>query len=241
MLRTRSAILEAAAGCVERYGVRKTTMSDVASTASVAKATLYNHFRTKEHVLAALLAARLEVLIAECAAVASGTPSSEGSSPNLPAPGLGRGLEAALLHAAGQLASSRPLRRVVSDEPAVLARIAVPGAGRPWLAARAGVSAVLAAAGKQSDAATVDVVLRWLLGQLAWPGTREEVRLGAGLLARGIGRSDQDESGFIADGPAPAVATESAPAQVAPTQEQPRPGTGAGAPAVVRAGLGWPV
>ncbi|MCW2607721.1 MAG: Transcriptional regulator, TetR family, partial [Frankiales bacterium] len=55
MGRTRTAILAAAAACVEQQGVRRTTMGDVAMMSGVAKATLYNHFRTKDDVLAALV------------------------------------------------------------------------------------------------------------------------------------------------------------------------------------------
>ena len=51
MLRTRGNLLEATAHCVERYGVRRTTMGDIALKAVVAKATLYNHFRTKHYLL----------------------------------------------------------------------------------------------------------------------------------------------------------------------------------------------
>ncbi|MCW2614504.1 MAG: transcriptional regulator, TetR family, partial [Frankiales bacterium] len=71
MLRTRAAILEAAAGCVQRFGVRKTTMGDVAAQGGVAKATLYNHFRTKDDVLRALVDARVAELGERCAATAA--------------------------------------------------------------------------------------------------------------------------------------------------------------------------
>ena len=60
---TRAGILSGAASCVARYGTRKTTMGDIAREGGVAKATLYNHFRTKDDVLAALLASQVDELV----------------------------------------------------------------------------------------------------------------------------------------------------------------------------------
>jgi len=45
---TRDAILDAAGRMVERYGYRKTTMSDIAREAGVGKATLYLYFESKQ-------------------------------------------------------------------------------------------------------------------------------------------------------------------------------------------------
>ncbi len=54
MNRTRAALLDGARRAVEVNGT-KITMAQVAAAAGVAKATLYNHFRTREAVLAALV------------------------------------------------------------------------------------------------------------------------------------------------------------------------------------------
>ncbi|MDP3710929.1 MAG: helix-turn-helix domain-containing protein [Mycobacteriales bacterium] len=182
MLRTRAAILDAAAGCVERYGVRKTTMSDLATQAAVAKATLYNHFRTKDDVLAALVTSRVQALGATTAALAAGR---HDTVPGMPVP-LRSGLAAALEHAADELARCAPLRRVAAEEPAVLAVVAVPAAGRTWDVVRSAVVEVLEAADVAGEPPAVELVLRWLVSQATWPGTREEVALGAGLLERGL-------------------------------------------------------
>ena len=166
MARTRAAILDAAASRVEHSGVRKTTMSDVAAAARVAKATLYNHFRTKDDLLDALVLSRIEQLTLE-----------EGS------------LADALEQAAAALGADRALRRVVQDEPAVLAVLAVPGKGRLWDAARTAVTTVLSRTGAPTDSASIDVVLRWLVGHALWPGTLDEVALGARVLEEGLGRA----------------------------------------------------
>src|SRR5581483_10636450 len=62
MNRTRAAILDGARRAVEVSGT-KITMAQVAAAAGVAKATLYNHFRTREAVLDALLLDEVQVLI----------------------------------------------------------------------------------------------------------------------------------------------------------------------------------
>ncbi len=160
MQRTRAAILDAAADCVERQGVRHTTMGELARTGGVAKATLYNHFRSKDDVLSALVEARVAALALQCRAL---------SGDERQVPDAATGLAAALAHAADVLAASRPLRRVAADEPALLAPLAVPAQGRAWGGVREGVAAVLLAAGAAADPARVELVLRWLLSGLLWP------------------------------------------------------------------------
>jgi AcrR family transcriptional regulator len=196
MLRTRAAILEAAARCVERSGIRKTTMGDVSSQASVAKATLYNHFRTKDDLLDALVLSSTEQLTAECSELA------------------GAGLAPALEHAGSVLGASGPLRRVAADEPALLAALGAPGEGRMWETARRGVEAVLRESGAPSDTVSVDVVLRWLCGHVMWAATPEELTVGARLLAAGLGRA-----------PEPAVALPVAEVEVTAlsSYDEPRP------------------
>src|ERR1700744_6386519 len=62
MGRTRGALLPGAARAVQTSGTN-ITMSQVATFSGVAKATLYNHFRTRDAVLAALLAHEVGELI----------------------------------------------------------------------------------------------------------------------------------------------------------------------------------
>src|SRR6266516_3416813 len=62
MNRTRAALLDGARRAVEAHGT-KITMAQVAGGAGVAKATLYNHFRTREAVLSALLADEVSGLV----------------------------------------------------------------------------------------------------------------------------------------------------------------------------------
>jgi len=157
MQRTRAAILDAAEACVQDTGVRRTTMSQIATTGGVAKATLYNHFRTKDDVLAALVETRVGGLAADCA---------------------GRSMADALEHAAAALRGSGALRRVAQEEPALLVPLAVPGEGRAWAAAR---TAVIRLVGP----AAADLVLRWLVSQLLWPAEPGAGAAVAGAVAPG--------------------------------------------------------
>ena len=184
MLRTRANLLDATAHCVERYGVRRTTMGDIALKAVVAKATLYNHFRTKDDVLAALVDARVATLADRCEAVAAGRPVA--APDGVGSPDLGRGLAAALRVAAAGLASDGPLRRVVADEPALAARLCTPGDGRGWAGVRTRVAQVLVAAGIAAEPPVVDVVLRWLTSQVLWPAPPEEAAAAAAVLDRSL-------------------------------------------------------
>ena len=156
MARTRAALLEAAGECLTRYGIRKTTMVDVAARSKVAKATLYNHFRTKDDLLVAYVEERVASLSRTAVATAS-------------ADGLGAALE----EIAAVLADDPVLRRAATQEPALLAPLAAPSESRGWTLARTGVADVLVAARVPSAAADVDLVLRWALSQLLWPGAKD--------------------------------------------------------------------
>lgn len=62
---TRGGILEAARRRFLRFGVRKTTVEDVAREAGCSRTTLYAHFRNKQDLYASLLEQDAEAFIAE--------------------------------------------------------------------------------------------------------------------------------------------------------------------------------
>jgi AcrR family transcriptional regulator len=162
MARTRAGLLEGALRAVATRGTRRTTMNDIAASAGVAKATLYNHFRTKEDVWSALVEAELSGLAADCAA--------------LP-------LTDALVLAATRISQHPALRRIAQAEPAVLAALLVADrAGPGWRLARDVVHRQLASAG----VCGADVVLRWLASHLATPADPDAIRAGAECLTRGL-------------------------------------------------------
>ena len=184
MGRTRVGILEATGRAVEKYGVRRATMGDVASVAGIAKGTLYNHFRTKNDLLTAAIAAGVEALGDDCAAMADG----QGEA----------GLARALRHAAETLSAHPALVRVAAEEPAELIRLLLPGYDGAWPVARAAVARVIAAAfpappavepeaeGDPVASAVSETVLRWLVTFTGSAGVPAETAAGAALLAHAI-------------------------------------------------------
>jgi TetR/AcrR family transcriptional regulator, acrAB operon repressor len=52
--RTREAIMEAALGCFDTYGIAHTTLEQIACAASVSKGAVYHHFTGKREILAAI-------------------------------------------------------------------------------------------------------------------------------------------------------------------------------------------
>ncbi len=175
MSRSRVAILAGAAQCILRYGTRKSTMGDIARLGGVAKATLYNHFRDKSEVYAALVASEVELLIATASA------EHDNASPD-------ERVVAALLSAATGVALHPVLRKVAETEPGVLGVLLRYGDAAPWQQARAYAVGVVRAAGGEADAdATADVLLRWVASHAGWPDTEDieaAARSLAGLVVR---------------------------------------------------------
>jgi AcrR family transcriptional regulator len=156
MGRTRLGLLAGAARAFAEQGLRRSTMQSIAAAAGVAKATLYNHFRTKDDVARALLAAELDRLTA----LAGGLP-----------------LEEALVALSDELGGSPVLRRLVATEPDVLTSLLAAG-GEEW----AGLVARLAGA-LGVDEQGAELSGRWLLGVVLQPGRSTTRRRSAAMLA----------------------------------------------------------
>lgn len=161
MGRTRAALLDGARRAVETNGT-KITMSQVAVAGGVAKATLYNHFRTREAVLEALLLDEVEHLITAHA--------------DLP-------LADALAGAAGTLSAHPALRALARIEPGTLAalgRIELRATG--WQKAHAAVEALLGKGGR----AGAETVLRWLASYLLSPAPAASIAADLAVLIAGL-------------------------------------------------------
>ena len=168
MGRTREAALDGAVNAVAKYGCRKATMGDIAMLAGIAKATLYNHFRTRDDVYRAAVAAEVERL---AAAALERIPD---------------GLQAVLAEAARLITEHQALRRIAADEPAIVARLAVISDAEPWKAARRHVAAALAAGGASAEPGAVDLVVRYFVSQLLSPSGQTERNAAARLLVAAI-------------------------------------------------------
>lgn len=170
MDRARAGILDGARTSIEQDGVRRMTMSGIADRSGVAKATIYNHFRSRGDLLDQLLAAE----ITKVEEVADRAGSSIGTQ---------LGAVALIIAAHPSLAAIR------RNEPAVLAGMAGLTAEEPtgrWKAVVAAIHQRLLRAGARSDEIAVELVLRWLLSVVVAPGNPKRLNAEAELLAAAV-------------------------------------------------------
>jgi AcrR family transcriptional regulator len=161
MNRTRAALLSGAARAVATSGT-KITMAQVAAAAGVAKATLYNHFRTREAVLAAPVAHQVDELI-----------SAQ----------TGKQLGVALTDAAAALADHPVLRGLRTVEPGALAELArISPNADGWQRARSAIADALAAEGRGG----AQTVLRWLASYLISPADGDTIAADVAVLLAGL-------------------------------------------------------
>jgi AcrR family transcriptional regulator len=156
MNRTRAGLLSGAARAFAEHGLRRSTMQSIAAAAGVAKATLYNHFRTKDEVVAALLAVELDRLTA----VAVGLPRDQ-----------------ALAALSDELGAHPVLRRLAATEPEVLTSLLAVDTER-WAELTARLAVAL-----HVDDDGAELAARWLLGVVLQPGRSTTRRRLAGRLA----------------------------------------------------------
>jgi AcrR family transcriptional regulator len=166
MNRTRAALLDGARRAVEVSGT-KITMAQVAAAAGVAKATLYNHFRTREAVLEALLLDEVSAL-AERA--------------------HGQALPEALVAVAEALSDHPLLAKLARAEPGTIAALGrIDRRAEGWRIAAAAVDELLAADGRTGRG----LVLRWLASFVVSPAGSDAVAEDvAALVAALPGRSE---------------------------------------------------
>jgi AcrR family transcriptional regulator len=167
MARTRQAILDGALRALADHGPGGATMTEIAHASGVAKATLYNHFRTRDDVWAALAQREVDALGAR----------------------LLRGAQSDLVEAlagAALAVGSHPARAALSGRTLLDSQ---PTGSAARETALSKVRQALGAAGRVADLAAVDLVLRWLVSQLDRPGDEPTVRSQAAALAAGLSRS----------------------------------------------------
>ena len=161
MSRSRAALLAGARRAVEVSGT-KISMSQVATAAGVAKATLYNHFRTRDAVLAALLDHEVDEVVRHAA---------------------GRPLDEALRLTADALSQHPVLLSLARREPATIVRLArIDNAAPNWHRVRGTVEQLLTV----SNRGGADTVLRWLSSLLVTPGTEASTAADVAVLMAGL-------------------------------------------------------
>jgi AcrR family transcriptional regulator len=161
MARSRAAILDGARAAVEANGT-KITMAQVAARGGVAKATLYNHFRAREDVLAALLLDEIDRLVAAVSHLE---------------------LSQALITAAVAV-SEHPLLEALGGQDttalAVLARVDVRSPG--WARVAQAVERLL----RRSGRAGTPTVLRWLSSFIIAPAEEVDIAADVAVLLSGL-------------------------------------------------------
>ncbi len=154
--RTESAILEGTKNLISRSGVAGLSMIEIADHSEVSRATLYNHYRDKDAVLAALIEAEVARIVE--IATTAGTPADALES----------------------------LSIAISSDPALDAMRRCDGALLTQMLANTHSSHYITIAqviyGATKSEAGTGIAMRWLIGQVLQPITPEQSRAQAALL-----------------------------------------------------------
>jgi AcrR family transcriptional regulator len=154
--RTQSAILEGAKNLITTVGLAKMSMIEIADTSQVSRATLYNHYRDKESVLAALCDSEIRRLVAIAHIASNPTGALEALS-------LAVSSDAALAH-------------MRTNDPAPLAQVLSATANPLWAQFNGALAIIL------KSQILADLAMRWLVGQVLQPLTPQDSRLQAEFL-----------------------------------------------------------
>lgn len=146
--RTRGAILEATRTLIAMQGLQLTSMIEIADSAEVSRATLYNHFRNKESVLRGLL----EYEVARILELATNEISPV----------------QALARISIEISSDSALATLRTSDAAVLTQLLSAGPDPIWDEIHAGLARLLLSPQQ------VELTLRWLIGQVFAPLTSEQ-------------------------------------------------------------------
>jgi AcrR family transcriptional regulator len=155
--RTEAAILEGTKDLISRKGISGLSMIEIADHSEVSRATLYNHYRDKDAVLAALVASEVDRL-AELAKNA-GTPADALESLSISI-STDPALAAMRIYDAGVLVAA--MTNTASEHYITIAQIIF---------------------GATESKAGTGIAMRWLLGQVMQPITAEQSREQAAHLA----------------------------------------------------------
>lgn len=154
--RTQSAILSGAKSLIATVGLAKMTMIEIADTSEVSRATLYNHYRDKESVIAALCESEMTRLISIANSATNATDALELLS--------------------NQISTDTAIANMRTHDPAPLTQ-GLAATGSPLWAGMTQALTIIT-----GSRLLADLVLRWLVGQALNPLTPEESRLHAELL-----------------------------------------------------------
>jgi AcrR family transcriptional regulator len=166
MARTRDSALAGARRVLAEVGPRRASMVDIAVRGGMAKATLYNHFRTKDEVIHALVLAEAEEILRDALTVQHDAAKS-------------------LARAAWRLCTHSVLRGAVRAEPVITANIIASFPAAPvWSECRALISQWLTAVGLVDEESVQELLLRWLTTTALMPASMSADADAQALLAQ---------------------------------------------------------
>jgi AcrR family transcriptional regulator len=147
--KSRVAILAGAKLVIAKVGNYQSNIADIAVSAQVAKATIYNQFADKAEMMESLVES--EVIRLTELALAAGS------------------RQEALALLSNAISQDLALRKLVESDPGDIARLVTITNHPTCVLAHQGIAKVFGA-----DSAACGVILRWLIGQIASPITEEE-------------------------------------------------------------------
>ena len=148
MGRARAGLFAGALSCIARQGVKATSMIEIADEGKIARATLYNHFRSKQELMRALMAEE----------IARGTAAAESAED----------LQGALTSLLNFLATHDALRFIATSEPTVFGRMLAATSDPLWLTIREECHRLFEKFGV-SNAMQRDILLRVVISSVIMP------------------------------------------------------------------------
>lgn len=156
--RSRTAILAGAKKVITEVGSYESNMNDIAARAEVSRATVYNHFSDKEEMMLTLVESEI-VRLFELARTA---PTKRD----------------ALYALSMEISQDAALAMMVKTDPLDIAKFVTVGSHPLWALAKQSLDSLF---GESSE-----LVLRWLIGQIASPLSHDESARQADMLTRAL-------------------------------------------------------
>ena len=147
--KSRAAIFAGAKVVIAQVGNYQSNIADIALSAQVSKATIYNQFADKAEMIEQLVESEVARLIT---LALSANSRQEG-----------------LYLLSTSISQDEALRRLVETDPNDIAKLVTISTHPTWVLAHQGVAKVFGA-----DTAICGLILRWLIGQIGSPITKEE-------------------------------------------------------------------
>ena len=147
--KSRAAIFAGAKVVIAQVGNYQSNIADIALRAQVSKATIYNQFADKAEMIEQLVESEVARLIT---LALSANSRQEG-----------------LYLLSTSISQDEALRRLVETDPNDIAKLVTISTHPTWVLAHQGVAKVFGA-----DTAICGLILRWLIGQIGSPITKEE-------------------------------------------------------------------